>query len=91
MRSAPTEIATMDSHRDFGKAVPTPDHFLPLLYLAGMAGAGDSAPDILVDGYAYGSLSMTSYTLDLTTVITDPDAQGAAPQTPDAPPEASNI
>ena len=35
----PTEFATLDAHRDFGHAVPTPDHFIPALYLAGLAGA----------------------------------------------------
>ena len=45
--------------------VPTPDHFIPLLYFAGVAaGGGDDVrpPEVLVDGYANGSLSMTCYT-----------------------------
>ena len=66
MLSAPTEFATLDAHPDFGNAVPTPDHFIPALYLAGLAGAaGGDGVDVLIDGYAYGSLSMTAYTLGL--------------------------
>src|SRR5690242_12169094 len=61
--SAPSEIATLDAHRDYRHAVPTPDHFLPLLYLAGLADVGSDSVEILVDGYSYGSLSMTAYTL----------------------------
>jgi 4,5-DOPA dioxygenase extradiol len=67
MLDDPAAVAGLDAHRDFGTAVPTPDHFLPLLYLAGLADAGRAAggsTDVLVDGYAYGSLSMTAYTLD---------------------------
>ena len=59
----PGEAPRLLDHPDAGRAVPTPDHFLPLLYLAGMADASGEAPEVLVDGYSYGSISMTSYTL----------------------------
>ena len=65
MLDDPTDVARLDGHGDFRSAVPTPDHFLPLLYLAGLAGAATGGTEVMVDGYAYGSLSMTSYTLGL--------------------------
>jgi 4,5-DOPA dioxygenase extradiol len=90
MLTDPSEVGRLDGHRDFDLAVPTPDHFLPLLYLAGMAGATGTQADVLVDGYSYGSLSMTAYTVGMTT----PHRQGgglAAPL-PDGPPaDGANI
>jgi 4,5-DOPA dioxygenase extradiol len=98
MLSDPTEVATLDAHRDFSTAVPTPDHFIPALYLAGLAGASSTEDtDVLVDGYAYGSLSMTAYTLGLASPVAAASAptdggDGGSPQSPaDLPPEASNI
>lgn len=39
-------------HPDYEAAVPTPDHFIPLLYLAGMAAAQNAPLLPLVRGYA---------------------------------------
>ena len=63
LTSDPSGILRLREHRDYAAAVPTPDHFIPMLYLAGLSSAQDTGADVLVDGYAYGSLSMTSYTV----------------------------
>jgi 4,5-DOPA dioxygenase extradiol len=78
LSTAPTDITGLDAHPDYTRAVPTPDHFLPLLYVAGLA---DAQPfDLLVDGHAAGSISMAAYTLGLdcdTSAVTN-DAPAAA-------------
>ena len=43
MLTDPTEFAALDAHGDYGRAVPTPDHFIPALYLAGLADAAEAA------------------------------------------------
>jgi 4,5-DOPA dioxygenase extradiol len=48
------------NHPDYARAVPTPDHFIPLLYIAGLATQSE-APEAILRGYALGSLSMTCY------------------------------
>jgi 4,5-DOPA dioxygenase extradiol len=63
MRTAPAAIVDAAHHRDFAAAVPTPDHFIPLLYLAALADVAGVGTDVLVEGCTYGSVSMTSYTL----------------------------
>lgn len=71
------------------RAVPTPDHFIPLLYTAGVAAAeGTSQP--MIQGYPFGSLSMTSYNvgthLDLPLA-----AEGGADLSHDAPLDQAKI
>ena len=85
MLDDPTSVAALDGHADFDRAVPTPDHFIPLLYVAGLAAAGNRPAEVLVDGYAYGSLSMTAYTLDQPTPI-PAESGAAAAALPDDPP-----
>jgi 4,5-DOPA dioxygenase extradiol len=64
MTSSPADLVRMQEHRDYELAAPTPDHFIPLLYFAGLAAAAGHPAKTLTEGYAMGSLSMTSYTLD---------------------------
>ena len=93
MTSNPGDAVALREHRDYPSAVPTPDHFLPLLYLAGLAAAGGSPADVLVDGYAYGSLSMTCYTLGgPPTLQTTATGEAAAlPDPSEVAPDESNI
>jgi len=64
MTSTPGEILRLTGEPEYPQAVPTPDHFIPLLYIAGVAKAAGHAADVLVDGYSMGSLSMTCYVVD---------------------------
>ena len=64
LSSAPADVLKLSHHPDYAAAVPTPDHFIPLLHLAGLAAAGGGPVEALVEGCAFGSLSMTSYALD---------------------------
>jgi 4,5-DOPA dioxygenase extradiol len=98
MLTDPTTFVSLDAHRDFGHAVPTPDHFIPALYLAGLASTTDDQnPTVLVDGYAYGSLSITSYTLGLDVpgpaeAAAEAEADNATTPPPaDVPPSETNI
>lgn len=91
MRTRPGEAASLTQHADYAMSAPTPEHFLPLLYIAGLADAAGVGADVLVDGYAYGSLSMTSYTVGMATPDNDERLGGAAPLETDVPPEDANV
>lgn len=88
-----SEAPGLVGHPDYPRAAPTPDHFYPLLYLAGLAAAADRPARALVDGYAYGSLSMTSYTLDADCPPDGGDTGRAAglPDPEIVPPEDTNL
>jgi 4,5-DOPA dioxygenase extradiol len=85
----PHDILSVTDHADYDLAVPTPDHFIPLLYLAGMAAALDMKPEPLVRGYAMGSLSMTCYGLGA--ALGCSDESGAATLPGNVPADQSNI
>jgi 4,5-DOPA dioxygenase extradiol len=87
----PGDAAALATHPDFRFAAPTPEHFLPVLYLAGLAAAANEPTQVLVDGYAYGSLSMTAYGLDAHRPEMHATAGDIAPLAKDAPPESSNL
>lgn len=59
----PSEAPGLQTHRDFERSAPTPEHFIPLLYIAGLAAAANRPLELLVEGQAFGSISMASYAL----------------------------
>jgi 4,5-DOPA dioxygenase extradiol len=90
---SPADLPRLRSHPDYPRSVPTPDHFLPLLYIAGLASAAQRPLEVLVDGYAHGSLSMAAYTLDGASPALRRDATPAAGVPPPSviPPEDTNL
>ena len=91
MLSTPSEALRLDGHRDFRAAVPTPDPFIGLLYLAGLAEVAADEFDILADGYAYGSLSMASTPLDWRTAATPTSCRANHRRHQASPTDESNI
>jgi 4,5-DOPA dioxygenase extradiol len=90
MTERPAEIGALLTHRDYDTAVPTPDHFLPLLYLAGIAAAAGMGASAFARGCTLGSLSMTSYGVGLDGVESA-DGGTAAGVPRDVPPDQMNL
>ena len=88
LADSPADILLVTEHPDYELAVPTPDHFIPLLYLAGMAAALGETPEPLIRGYAMGSLSMTCYGVDA--ALECSEESGAAGLPAHVPPDQTN-
>ncbi|VCU71684.1 LigB family dioxygenase [Pigmentiphaga humi] len=90
MSSDPSAILKSVEHPDFSRAVPTPEHFIPLLYVAGLAAAGEGKATAFARGYTMGSISMTCYAAGC-----EAFASGGAPAPAmlpaGVPPEQTNI
>ena len=87
----PGDAASLVGHRDYEMAAPTPEHFLPVLYIAGTAAALGTPAETLVDGYAFGSLSMTSYGVGTSCPENTEGLAGSAPLSTEVPADESNI
>ena len=90
MADRPGDIAKLPEHPDYQLAVPTPDHFLPLLYLAGIAEAAGTGASPLVRGCTLGSVSMTCYGVGTQGIGCTRGGTGA--EVPgDVPPDQTNL
>jgi 4,5-DOPA dioxygenase extradiol len=90
LADAPADILKVCEHPDYARAVPTPDHFIPLLYLAGLAAAEGGVPEPIVRGYSMGSLSMTCYAIGARLPV-ETDGTDAATIPPDVPADQTNV
>jgi 4,5-DOPA dioxygenase extradiol len=90
MTERPGDIGALQAHPDYGAAVPTPDHFLPLLYVAWLAAAAGARASPLVRGCTLGSVSMTCYGVGIEG-IESTDAGSAAGVPSDVPPDQTNL
>jgi 4,5-DOPA dioxygenase extradiol len=91
LTARPGDAASLVSHRDYAMSAPTPEHFLPLLYIAGAAAYAGTPAQALVDGYAFGSLSMASYGVGCDCPESDHGLAGSAPLSRDVRADESNI
>lgn len=91
LASNPGEVLRLVEHADYPLAVPTPDHFIPLLYIAGIAAASGERMDALLRGYAMGSLSMTCYGIGADVSLDQEQAEGAATLPEGVPADQTNI
>ena len=86
----PGRILDVTQHPDYALAVPTPDHFIPLLYVAALAAQqSDDRIEPVVRGYALGSVSMTCYALGMSGKVYE-EASDAAGLPANVPADQTN-
>ena len=89
MSDAPSELPSLQSHPAYDLAVPTPDHFLPLAYIAGLA-AVRGGSQVLVQGCSMASLSMTCWDVGPGTHAPQRNGEAAA-GLPNVPADNTNL
>ena len=89
LQSDPAGILTVSAHADYTLSVPTPDHFIPMLYIAGVAAASGERMNAFVRGYSMGSLSMTCYGIGMDEHCQNELGAGTLPQ--GVPADQSNM
>lgn len=90
LAQAPADILRLTEHPDYALAVPTPDHFVPLLYLAGLAMADGARLEPLIRGHTMGSISMSCFGLDAGLPLREnPSCAALLPE--GVPPEQTNM
>jgi 4,5-DOPA dioxygenase extradiol len=90
LAEAPGDVLRLTDHPDYSLAVPTSDHFIPLLYLAGLAAEEGKPLEQLVRGQAMGSISMACYGLGAEGLLRrDPDCAARLPA--GVPPDQTNM
>jgi 4,5-DOPA dioxygenase extradiol len=94
MTTEPHRLPEVQAHPDFAASVPTSEHFLPLLYLAGICQATGEPARPFVEGCTMGSISMTSYVAGMDRAPAQGKSSGAAsaalPDPGTVPPEDTN-
>ncbi len=92
MTTEPGTLPAVERHAAYAMAVPTPEHFLPLAYLAGLCRAAGEPAQPFAEGGTMGSLTMTSYTLGMPAPEPAPgdDADGSS-MPARVPPQQTNI
>ncbi len=89
MTSRPGELAILAGHADYALSVPTPEHFLPLGYFAGLCKAAGATAHPFAQGCTLGSISMTSYLLGIDMATAPGKAATSMPAR--VPPEQTNM
>ena len=91
MMTTPADLSKVESSADYARAVPTPEHFLPLAYLAGLCDARGEVAIPFAEGRTMGSLSMTSYVLGMPVPDHVTDATDSQTLPDQVPPEQTNM
>ncbi len=64
IESNPSSVVDLVNDANFALASPTPDHFLPFVYFAGIADELKRNVVNVVEGCSFGSISMASYAVE---------------------------